>query len=401
MRGSPGERNRMGKFLKVGLAVTAVSLAAVAAAFAAVGRSSASDTLVFGTASDPVILDGPLVSDGESLRVIDQIFEGLVGLKPGTTDDRAEARDELDGEPERPRSGTSSCARASSSRTGRRSTRPPSASTSTAGTTSPGRCRATRVTYYWNTVFGGFKHRPRAAPGPDKSLYKGCKATGKYTRQDHPQPPLVVVPRRAGADELRHREPDRAEEVPGRRGHRRRDGVFHPTGTFGTQHPIGTGPYMLKSWTGRRQARRSTREPELLGREGEARSGSSSGRSPTTRRACRRCRRVRSRATTSSTPQDIATIKGNSKLKILDRPAFNVAYVGMNQAIPPMDNIRVRQAVAYGLDRAVGRRSRSTPAAAQVADQFLPPRWSASRRRACRSTRTTRTRRRRCSSRRA
>jgi hypothetical protein len=28
-----------------------------------------------------VVLDGPLVSDGESLRPIDQIFEGLVGLK--------------------------------------------------------------------------------------------------------------------------------------------------------------------------------------------------------------------------------------------------------------------------------------------------------------------------------
>ncbi len=27
------------------------------------------------------------------------------------------------------------------------------------------------------------------------------------------------------------------------------DGVFQPTGTFGTQHPIGTGPYMFKSWT--------------------------------------------------------------------------------------------------------------------------------------------------------
>jgi len=26
-------------------------------------------------------------------------------------------------------------------------------------------------------------------------------------------------------------------------------GVFHPTGTFATQHPIGTGPYMLSSWS--------------------------------------------------------------------------------------------------------------------------------------------------------
>src|ERR687892_303390 len=43
-------------------------------------------TLVFGTSSDPVVLDGALVSDGESLRVIDQIYESLVSLKPGTTE---------------------------------------------------------------------------------------------------------------------------------------------------------------------------------------------------------------------------------------------------------------------------------------------------------------------------
>ena len=36
--------------------------------------------------SDPVVLDGALVSDGESLRVITQIFETLVALKPGTTE---------------------------------------------------------------------------------------------------------------------------------------------------------------------------------------------------------------------------------------------------------------------------------------------------------------------------
>ena len=73
-------RNRTLLFVPIGLAVIALL-----AASAAMGKTTASDTLVFGTASDPVVLDGPLVSDGESLRPIDQIFEGLVGLKPGTT----------------------------------------------------------------------------------------------------------------------------------------------------------------------------------------------------------------------------------------------------------------------------------------------------------------------------
>ena len=46
------------------------------------GGSASGGELVFGTASDPVVLDGALVSDGESLRPIDQMFEGLVTLKP-------------------------------------------------------------------------------------------------------------------------------------------------------------------------------------------------------------------------------------------------------------------------------------------------------------------------------
>ena len=50
------------------------------------GGGQQGGTLVFGTAADPVVLDGALVSDGESLRVIDQIFETLVSLKPGTTE---------------------------------------------------------------------------------------------------------------------------------------------------------------------------------------------------------------------------------------------------------------------------------------------------------------------------
>src|SRR5689334_12670520 len=43
-------------------------------------------TLVFGTSADPVSMDGAYVSDGESLRVVDQIFETLVTTKPGGTD---------------------------------------------------------------------------------------------------------------------------------------------------------------------------------------------------------------------------------------------------------------------------------------------------------------------------
>ena len=43
-------------------------------------------TFVFAASSDPKSLDPAYASDGESFRVSRQIFEGLVGVEPGTAD---------------------------------------------------------------------------------------------------------------------------------------------------------------------------------------------------------------------------------------------------------------------------------------------------------------------------
>src|SRR6478736_10504689 len=142
-----------------------------------VHHQKAGGTLVFAGASDPVILDGPLVSDGESLRPIDQIFEGLVGLKPGTT--------------------TIVPALATSwkaSKNGlawtfvlRQGVKFQDGSSFNAAAVCfnfsrwynlPGPLQSDAVSYYWNTVFGGFAHPVGTNPGPDKSLYQGCKARG-------------------------------------------------------------------------------------------------------------------------------------------------------------------------------------------------------------------------------
>src|SRR5262249_16821044 len=71
------------------------------------------------------------------------------------------------------------------------------------------------------------------------------------------------------------------------------------------------------------------------------------------------------------TPQDVPGIKSNGNLKVQYRQAFNVGYVGMNQKFPPLNKLKVRQALAYGLDR------KSVVGAfyggqGQVANQFLP-----------------------------
>jgi peptide/nickel transport system substrate-binding protein len=44
-------------------------------------------TWIFGSASDPSTLDAILIQDGESFRIAQQIYETLIKLKPGTTSD--------------------------------------------------------------------------------------------------------------------------------------------------------------------------------------------------------------------------------------------------------------------------------------------------------------------------
>jgi len=63
-----------------------VLLLTVGLVFSVVGSASAEGTLVFGSSGDAVRLDPADVTDGESIQRMDNIFEGLVEFKSGTTE---------------------------------------------------------------------------------------------------------------------------------------------------------------------------------------------------------------------------------------------------------------------------------------------------------------------------
>jgi peptide/nickel transport system substrate-binding protein len=50
-------------------------------------------------------------------------------------------------------------------------------------------------------------------------------------------------------------------------------------------------------------------------------------------------------------PNDFATIEGDANLQLIEREALNTMYVGFNNTFEPFDDIRVRQALAMGIDR--------------------------------------------------
>ena len=50
-------------------------------------------------------------------------------------------------------------------------------------------------------------------------------------------------------------------------------------------------------------------------------------------------------------PSDKASIESNTDLQLIERPSMNVGYLGLTVTRPPFDNVKVRQAVNYAIDK--------------------------------------------------
>ncbi|HEX6725088.1 MAG TPA: ABC transporter substrate-binding protein [Gaiella sp.] len=360
----------MGKGLKVLLAAVAVALTVTAATLAATSRTGAtSDTLVFGTASEPTSLDGAVVSDGESLRVIDQITEGLVGLKNGTTvivpklatswkASNAgkvwtfKLRKGVQFQDGTPFNAKAVCANFDR------------------WYNFTGAFASDSTSYYYYTVFGGYKKK--SAGLTNAPLYRSCKAVGDSTAVITLRRPNAAFLGALSLTAFGMQSPTAMAKYGANKGTLSKDGVFTPGGQYGVPggYAVGTGPFKLESWK--------------IGDKLEiVRNDSYWGKKAFLRRVIFRsipdnAARLQALQTGEIQgydlvePQDIPTVQKNSKLKVLDRPAFNVAYVTINQAVKPFDNPLVRQAVAYGLDRA-GVVKSFYAGRGTVANEFMPP----------------------------
>jgi peptide/nickel transport system substrate-binding protein len=361
----------MRKGLKVLLAVVVVALMTAAATLAANSRSAASsgDTLVFGTAAEPTSLDGAVVSDGESLRVIDQITEGLVGLAPGSTNIVPKLARSWKAT-NAGRVWTFNLRRGVTFHDGTPFNAKAVCANFDRWYNFTGPFASDSTSYYYYTVFGGYKKK--AAGLTNSPLYRSCRAVNDST--------AVITLRRANAAFLGAlsltsfaiQSPTAMEKYGANKGTLSKDGVFTPGGQYGVPGgvAVGTGPFKLESW-------------KIGDRLVIVRNDSYWGRKAILRRVIFRAipdNAARLQALQTGEiqgydlvePQDIPTIKKNSKLKVLDRPAFNVAYVTINQKVKPFDNPLVRQAVAYGLDRA-GVVKAFYAGRGEVAHEFMPP----------------------------
>ena len=330
------------------------------------GESGRGGTLVVALLDDPRTLDPATTNQIISLQVTYQMFETLVKLEPGGTRVVAGLARSWTSSPEgriwsfqlednvRFHDGTPFDAAAVCANFERwyRFT---------------GILQSPAVSAVWQAVFGGFatKDLPNT---PTSSLYESCATRGEreavitLTRPSGAflsalaSPPFAM----ASPDALRRYEADKvtgSAEAP------------RFEGTFATEHPIGTGPFRLEQWA-RKDRLVLVRNDDYWGDkarlervifrylpDGSARrqalqTGEIDGYDPVD-------------------PADIRPLR-SAGFQVLERPAFNVGFVGINQARPPLDRLEVRQAVAHALNREALVRAKYAEGAV-VAKQFTPP----------------------------
>jgi peptide/nickel transport system substrate-binding protein len=333
------------------------------------GEAQAGGTLVFAGASDPVALDAILVSDGESIRVISQVFETLVALEPGTTEPVPGLATSWEPD-EEGTSWTFELREGVTFHDGEPFNAEAVCFNFDRWYNFEGSFQNPGATYYWQVVFGGFATFDPDSGAPEESLYESCEVVDESTVVLHLTNPSATLIPALSQQAFSIASPAALEEFNANEGEVDADGVFTPTGTFATEHPIGTGPFKFVSWT------RGDRL--VLERNDDYWGDKAILDQLIFRPIADNAARLQALQTGEIQgydlvePQDIPTIEGDENLQILDRPPFNVAYVGFNISDPPLDDIEVRKAIAYGLNRQevidsfYGGR-------AEVAKEFMPP----------------------------
>lgn len=318
----------------------ALTLAACTAQPAPSPKPSTPDAPVvftFGTGSDPLGLDPALVSDSESYRVTRQVLEGLVTVDPTTgapSPSLATSWQELqDGlaysfklrDGVKFQDGTPFNAAAVCANFNRWFTLP-------AGT----RGDATLVTF--KQVFKAFSDDAK------DSIFKSCKATdatdveidlnSRLTGfvQALTEPGFAISSPKAlaamDANKLNH-------TVSG-----------HKVSAYG-MHPVGTGPFQLSSW--KKDSVTLTANKNYWGDKGQI---------DVVKFITYEQPQARLQALEDGTIDgyDLVT-PGNfdslvrSGMQILQRDPFSVMYLGINQQIPVMQDLKVRQAIAMAIDK--------------------------------------------------
>jgi len=343
------------------VATATAALSACAASERSEGGGGTGGTLTFGAAGAPSLFDPFYATDGETFRISRQIFDGLVGIEPGTSNLQpalaTDWRSSEDGlswtfdlqEGVTFHDGTEFDAEAVCANFERMFNQ-------------TGAGQSDALSYYWIQNFGGF------ADGAAPSLYESCTAQNpttaviRLTRVTGQFPALLAL------ESFSMQSPTAMERYQANGVRAQGEGFVFSE--YATSHPTGTGPFRFVGYD------------EANGTVELARYGEYRGEPAKLDRLIFRVipdETARRQALEAGeidgydfpSPADWQGLRdGGFTLQIRD--PFNILYLGISQKDnPALRDLRVRQALAHAIDRETLVAS-ALPDGAEVATQFYP-----------------------------
>lgn len=323
------------------------------------GQTGEEVTFTFAASSDPSSLDPAFASDGESFRVARQIFEGLIGTVPGTPDPAPLLAEEWEVSDDGLEY-TFHLVEGVTFHDGTEFNSEAVCFNFERWNNFTGVAASESLSYYWGKVNGGY-----AEDGNGK--YSSCEAPDPSTAVVRLKSPLPEFIAALSLPAFSMQSPTALQEYDADNVTGESDAPVLPE--YALEHPTGTGPFMFESWSpGERVT--LVANPDYWGEQGEVtRVVFPVIDDPTARRQALESGDIDGYDLVA--PADVAALEG-AGFEIVDRDPFNILYLGMNQAVPELADIRVRQAIAYAIDREA-LVAATLPEGTEVATNFVPP----------------------------
>ncbi|MCK6068405.1 MULTISPECIES: ABC transporter substrate-binding protein [Microbacterium] len=315
-------------------------------------------TFVFGASGDPSSLDPAFASDGESFRISRQIFEGLVGVEPGTADPAPLLAESWE-QSEDGLSYTFQLKEGVTFHDGTEFTADAVCFNFDRQNNFTGIAQSESLSYYWGKIMRGY-----ADTGT--SIYDSCEVVGDTeVTVNLSQPfagfiaalslPAFAMQSPAALEEYNADDVGGTSEAP-------------TLSEYATAHPTGTGPFMFDSWEPGSETTVTAYE-DYWGEQGQVEEVIFRVIGDTT---------ARRQALESGSidgydlvaPADLGALE-DAGFTLVNRDPFNVLYLGMNSADPALSDIRVRQAIAHAIDKEQ-LVSQVLPEGTEIAEQFMP-----------------------------
>ncbi|MFG1950698.1 ABC transporter substrate-binding protein [Micromonospora sp. NPDC048830] len=327
------------------------------------GEAKTGGTFIFAGAGDPKNFDPIFNDDGESFRPVRQMFDTLVSHKPGTAELQGGLAESWEHDAEgkvwtfklrqgvKFHDGTPFNAAAVCFNFDR-------------WYNMKGAAAQSQMIYYMD-VFGGFAKNE--AEGAGTSIYSKCEAKDDSTavltlnqyKGAFPGAFALTSLSMASPEALKKHDADTVKQ----------NGDSFEYSAFATTNPVGTGPFTFGGWDKAKNEITLNKNPDYWGEKAKVdKMIIKIIKDENTRKQELRAGTVQ--GIDFPAPADRKALEGEG-FQVINRPAFNILYLGINQKNPKLKDLRVRQAIAYALNRQQLVQTKA-PGGSKVADEFMP-----------------------------